>query len=85
MIWQSARPRKTVQKRLGCYDLLLPPNEIQSPEEKSDTGKWQVSTVESDIDDSTNVFAMLTADLPISSNFGRTSTPVLYYMQREED
>ncbi|MGE0972524.1 type VI secretion system-associated protein TagO [Klebsiella sp. WOUb02] len=70
-------------KRLGCYDLLLPPNEIQSPEEKSDTGKWQVSTVESDIDDSTNVFAMLTADLPISSNFGRTSTPVLFITCRE--
>ncbi|HHB7041937.1 TPA: type VI secretion system-associated protein TagO [Klebsiella pneumoniae] len=71
-------------KRLGCYDLLLPPNEIQSPEEKSDTGKWQVSTVESDIDDSTNVFAMLTADLPISSNFGRTSTPVLFITCREK-
>jgi type VI secretion system protein VasI len=71
-------------KRLGCYDLLLPPNEIQRPEEKSDTGKWQVSTVESDIDDSTNVFAMLTADLPISSNFGRTSTPVLFITCREK-
>ncbi|MDE8896339.1 type VI secretion system-associated protein TagO [Klebsiella pneumoniae] len=71
-------------KRLGCYDLLLPPNEIQNPEEKSDTGKWQVSTVESDIDDSTNVFAMLTADLPISSNFGRTSTPVLFITCREK-
>lgn len=71
-------------KRLACYDLLLPPNEIQSPEEKSDTGKWQVSTVKSDIDDSTNVFAMLTADLPISSNFGRTSTPVLFITCREK-
>lgn len=71
-------------KRLGCYDLLLPPNEIQISEEKSDTGKWQVSTVESDIDDSTNVFAMLTADLPISSNFGRTSTPVLFITCREK-
>lgn len=71
-------------KRLGCYDLLLPPNEIQSSEEKSDAGKWQVSTVESDIDDSTNVFAMLTADLPISSNFGRTSTPVLFITCREK-
>ncbi|MDS0888733.1 type VI secretion system-associated protein TagO [Raoultella ornithinolytica] len=71
-------------KRLGCYDLLLPPNEIQNPEEKSDAGKWQVSTVESDIDDSTNVFAMLTADLPISSNFGRTSTPVLFITCREK-
>lgn len=73
-------------KRLACYDQLLPPNEneIQSPKEKTDSGKWQVSTVTSDIDDSTNVFVMQTADLPISSNFGRTSTPVLFITCREK-
>lgn len=73
-------------KRLACYDQLLPPNEneIQGPKEKTDSGKWQVSTVTSDIDDSTNVFVMQTADLPISSNFGRTSTPVLFITCREK-
>lgn len=70
--------------RLACYDLILPPKAAEKSMPVVGVGKWQISTKTSPVDDSENVFLMLSANDSFRSNFGESITPDLYITCREK-
>lgn len=65
--------------RLACYDLIFK----SSAPEMSTVSKWNVTTMKSKIDDSTNVLANVDALEPVRGRFGGEAYPTLWLMCRE--
>lgn len=72
------------ETRLACYDKALPPTVAEESKPAVGVGKWQVSTKTSPIDDSENVYVILSANDSFRSQFGELITPSLYITCREK-
>lgn len=70
--------------RLACYDEVLPPSAAVNDEATAGTGKWQVNSKTSPVDDTKNVYLSLSANESIRSQFGESITPDLYITCREK-
>ncbi|NCF07994.1 type VI secretion protein [Kosakonia sp. MH5] len=70
--------------RLACYDAVLPPSAAVNDETTAGTGKWQVSSKTSPVDDTKNVYLILAANESIRSQFGESITPNLFITCREK-
>ncbi len=70
-------------RRLACYDKIMPPAATAHNKTAEGAGKWQIDSELSPVDDSKNVTLSLSANQPIRSQFGETVTPGLYVICRE--
>lgn len=72
-------------KRLACYDeLFKPTGNNDNTQPSDDVGKWSVSTEKSPVDDSENVFLILSGNDSFRDAFGQSVTPSIYITCREK-
>jgi len=73
---------KMDSSRLKCYDSIYRPSSITASQTQL-TGKWQVRSEISPIDDSTKVFVSLTGNDGIVNRFGQKENMSIYIACRE--
>jgi type VI secretion system protein VasI len=77
---------KGSMERLSCFDNLARNLGIDAPRVEAflGSGKWQVQTEQSPIDDSKNVYLSLTANDSIVRRYGKNLTPTLHFRCKEK-
>jgi len=77
---------KGSMERLSCFDTLARNLGLDAPKVEAfvGSGKWQVQTEQSPIDDSKNVYLVLTANNSIPGRYGKNPTPTLQFRCKEK-
>jgi type VI secretion system protein VasI len=76
------------QERLACYDAIagkIAPGARQTSPTVEGSGKWNMRTEMSPVDDSMNVFLRLEAEDTIATRFGQETKPIMIIRCKENE